>query len=163
MESKLYFYKNGDIKFKDLFINGKPHKHYFYSQTPSYHLYLSVHYDKHENITRYIKHKYPTGYYEYLIMMPNGLLKDKMYKSSPYCKYIEKIVGDDVYLTVHRYDMTDSKCLVKRSSEYLKNGLILRETFYENGKLISDKTYKKGKPIRLYKSKADQPSIKNRP
>lgn len=162
MSINLTYYPNGKIMFKDILTpNGKMAKHFFYALKPKYHLYLSVHYDEYGKISKYIKHKYPNGYYEYLELLDNGYLKDKLYKSSPYCKYIEHIIDDDYYLTVYRYNLINNK-FIKRSSEYIKNGNIMREKFYNDGKLIADKIYKNGKPIKLYKNKKDQPKIKDR-
>jgi len=169
---KLTYYPNGKIMFKDIFVPLKtsvsytkkqyiPLKHLFYIQKPIYHLYLSVHYNDLGKISKYIKHKYPNGYYEYLELHDNGYLKDKLYKSSPYCKYIERNNGKNYYLTVHRYNLINNK-FIKRSSEYIKNGNIIHEKFYKNGKLIIDKIYKNGKKIKMYKSKKDQPKIKDR-
>lgn len=155
-------YPNGKLKFRDLYKKGKIRRHFFYALKPKHHLYLSVAYNSKGEITRYIKHKFPKGYYEYLVLLPNGYLKDKLYKNSPYCKYLEKEVGSDFYLTVHRFDKKEGK-FIKRSSEYLKNSLIVREIFYRNGKKVKDKIYKKGKPLKLYSSKKDQPSIALRP
>lgn len=64
-------------------------------------------------------------------------------------------------MTVHRYNLISTK-FIKRSSEYIKNGIIMREKFYKNGKLIADKIYENGKHIEIYKSKKDQPKIKDR-
>lgn len=162
MDVKIIRYPDGKIMFKNIFTpNGKKHKHLFYVRQPRHHLYLSVYYDDNGRISKYIKHKYPSGYYEYLVLLDNGYLKDKLYKSSPYCKYIEREIGDDYHLIVHRYNLINNK-FTKRSSEYIKNGNIIREKFYNNGKLVIDKTYKNGKPIKLYKNKTDQPEIKYR-
>jgi hypothetical protein len=101
MDSKLTYYPNGKIMFKDIFMpNGKIHKHLFYARKPTYHLYLSVEYNENGKISKYVKHKYPHGYYEYLELLDNGYLKDKLYKSSPYCKYIEHEIGKDYHLTL---------------------------------------------------------------
>lgn len=162
MPTKVTYYPNGEIMFRDIFTSdGKPSKHFFYALKPKYHLYLSVHYNENGDIQKYIKHKYPSGYYEYLILLDNGYLKDKQYKSSPYCKYIEREIGNDYYLTVHRYNLINGK-FIKRSSEYIKNGNIIREKFYKDGKLIADDEYENGRPIKLYKNKTEQPKIRDR-
>lgn len=162
MSTKTLMYPNGKIMFKDFFDeNKKLYKHFFYALKPKYHLYLSVHYTGDGKIKKYIKHKYPSGYYEYLELLDNGYLKDKLYLSSPYCKYIEKEYNNDYYLTVHRYNIVDN-IFVKRSSEFIKNGLIIQEKFYKNGRLVENKIYENGKPIKLYKNKKDQPKITER-
>ncbi len=146
--------------FRDIYKNSKLYRHYV--KEPVHHLYLSVHYNKYGKITKYIKHKYPNGYYEYLELLDNGYLKDKLYKLSPYCKYIEKKDGNNYYLTVHRYNLVNGK-FIRRSSEYIKNGMIYCEKSYKNRKLVKNIKYKNGKSIKIYKSSKEQPNIKERP
>ena len=162
MKTKYVYYPDGKVRFKDIYKDGKLIKHYFYALEPKHHKYLEVHYNDEGKIKKYIKHKYPKGYYEYLVLLDNGYLKDKLYDTSPYCKYITGEKNGEHFLTVHRYNLLNGK-FVKRSSEYIVRGKIMREKFYKNGKLIEDKKYKDGKPIKLYKSKKDQPKISERP
>ena len=160
MRTKKWYYPNTKIiKFRDVYVDNKIRRHYFYSLLPKYHKYLEVHYDCKGKITKYIKHKYPRGYYEYLVLMSNGYLKDKMYEESPYCKYIERETKNNFYLTVHRYNLIDGK-MMHRSSEYIKNGLIMKMVHYNSFGERIIKTYPDGKKIKVYRKPSDKPSKK---
>jgi hypothetical protein len=169
METKTIFYEQPELKralpkFKDVYQDGRLRYHYFYSLVPEHHLYLEVRYNKAGQIIKYIKHRYNSDhYYEYLTTVrgPDGqlYLKDQMYDASPYCKYIEENKPNgDYYLTVHRFN-TD---LTPRSSEYIVNGKIMKEDFYNAKGQKKTVRYPNGKDIKLYEKPSDQPDVKHR-
>jgi hypothetical protein len=169
METKTIFYETPDLKrakpkFKDVYKDGQLKYHYFYSLTPEHHLYLEVRYGKDGQIIKYIKHRYNSDtYYEYLTTVrgPDGktYLKDQMYEESPYCIYSEENKPNgDYYLTVVRYNHD----LTPHSSEYIVNGKIMKEEFYDKSGHKKTYKYPGGKDIKLYVDPKDQPDIKHR-
>ena len=161
-DAHITYYDDGLVKFVDT-----PRKHYFFARQPEWHLYLEVYYDAPHHIVAYYKYNFaqrhlppgnPRRFYEHLKMCSGkyaGYLRETYRKNAPYCKYIEREDDDgNHYLTVHRYNDD----LYPISSEWIKNGMIIKESEFAQDGTETVHEYPEGtRPITLYVKPSDQP------